>query len=514
MKIYKLLYVLNQIKLLSPLALFRLMASIYKNGINLMTLVHFSAKNYGERIALVDEQETLTYSQLFARSDELSLSLSQEYRLESGKKVGLVCKNHASLIKTIYAVSATGADIYLLNAEMSEAQLSSILERHHFDLLVIDEELSWLGLGGEQYAHRGAILMSYHPTLPAINNLPPVIYNRTQKRSPASTGKLVLLTGGTTGSAKEAAHKPSLFNYLDPFYDFLIRLKILHYHTAYIATPIYHGYGIAVLLLFCALGKKVVVCRGFNAEMACRLVREHQVEVVTVVPLMLHRMLRTNVSDLKSLACIASGGAELSPKLAQQTLSQLGEVLYNLYGTSEAGLNMIATPQDLIYSACTLGRKIKGVDLKILDDHKKEVEVGKVGQFCIKNRWSMRNGSQIWIETGDLGYRDENGYYYLCGRTDSMIVSAGENVYPLEVERVLLTHPQVEDAAVIGISDELYGQRLKAFVLMNPRAHTNTEELIDWLRPRLARFQLPKEIVLVDDLPYTSLGKLNKKLLT
>jgi len=508
-RIYKLLYVLYTIRLLSPLALFRLTAAIYTNGINLLTLLHFSAKTYGDRVALVDEQETLTYNQLFAQTEELSVSLSERYQLGSGKKVGLICKNHASLIKTIFAVSATGADLYLLNAEMSEIQLNDILEDHHFDLLVIDEERIQPRV---KCTHTQAIIMSYHLTRPAINNLAPVTYSSKQKRR-NSIGKLVLLTSGTTGRAKEAAHKPSLFNYLDPFYDFLIRLKILNHDTAYIATPIYHGYGVAVLLLFSALGKKVVVRRGFNAEIACDVIRLHQVEVVTVVPLMLHKMLRTNVSDLKSLTCIASGGAELSPKLTQETLSQLGEVLYNLYGTSETGLNMIATPQDLAHSVCTIGRKIKGVDLKILDEYKNEVKLGKVGQFCIKNRWSMRNEAHTWIETGDLGYQDEKGYYYLRGRADSMIVSAGENVYPLEVEQVLLTHPQVEDAGVIGVSDEHFGQRLKAFVLLQPDAETKTEEIIEWLRPRLARFQLPKEIVLVDDLPYTSLGKLNKKLL-
>lgn len=509
MRICKLLYVLYKIRLLSPRALFHLASAIITNGINLMTLLHFSAKTYGEQIALVDEEETLTYNELYVRSQELSVSLIEGYQLESGKKVGLICKNHTSLIKAIFAVSATGADVYLLNAEMSQIQLNGILEHHHFDLLVMDEERID---PKEQCAQAQAILMSYHPTHPAINNLTPVNCSSNKKQR-KSMGKLVLMTGGTTGYAKEALHKPSLFNYLDPFYDFLIRLKILNYNTAYIATPIYHGYGVAVLLLFSALGKKVVVRRGFHAEMACGLIREHQVEVVTVVPLMLQRMLRTNVSDLKSLTCIASGGAELSPKLTQETLSQLGEVLYNLYGTSEAGLNMIATPQDLAHSACTIGRKIKGVDLRILDEHKNEVKLGQVGQFCIKNRWSMRNGAQTWIKTGDLGYQDEKGYYYLCGRADSMIVSGGENVYPLEVEQVLLTHPQIEDGGVIGVSDEHFGMRLKAFVLLKPEAEIKPEELIEWLRPRLARFQLPKEIVLVNDLPYTSLGKLNKKLL-
>jgi fatty-acyl-CoA synthase len=511
MRLSKLIYILYKIRLLSPLALFRLTSSIYTYGINLMALLSFSARTYGGRVALVDEQEALTYNQLFAQAEELSMVLWEQYQLASGKKAGLLCKNHASLVKAIFAVSLTGADLYLLNTEMSEAQLNNILEHRHFDLLIYDEEHGSLL---EQSPHLKTTLLSYHDTFPAINNVHSISHYHKQKRHRASSGKLVLLTGGTTGAAKEAVHKPSLFNYLDPFSDFLSRLKILNYQHAYIATPIYHGYGVAVLLLFCAVGKKVVIQRGFHAEKACRLIREHQIEVVTVVPLMLHKMLKANADDLKSLACIASGGADLNPQLVKETLSQLGEVLYNLYGTSEAGLNMIATPQDLSYSANTIGKKIKGVRLKIVDDNHKEVEIGRVGQFCIKNRWSFTNGANSWIETGDLGYRDQKGYYFLCGRVDSMIVSAGENVYPLEVGQVLLTHPQVEDAAVIGISDEHYGQRLKAFVLLAPNEEATTEELSEWLRSRLARFQLPKEIVFVDHLPYTPLGKRDKKLLT
>lgn len=502
------IYVLYKIRLLSPLALFRLTSAIFKYGINLMTLLHFSAKTYGYNIALSDKQETLTYNQLYVQSVELSVVLRNRYQLAGGKKAALLCKNHASLVKAIFAVSLTGADLYLLNVEMSEGQLNTILERQDFDLLVYDEDRSPLL---EQSSYTNSKILSYSDTLPAINNLPSASIYEKQIPHRASSGKLVLLTGGTTGNAKEAAHKPSLFNYLDPFTDFLTRLKILNYRTAYIATPIFHGYGIAVLLLFCALGKKVVIHRGFHAETACRLIREHQVEVVTVVPLMLHKMIKTNAHDLKSLACIASGGAELNPKLVKNTLSQLGEVLYNLYGTSEAGLNIIATPQDLAYSACTIGRKIKGVRIKIVDDHNKEVEIGTVGQFCMKNNWSRRNEDKSWIESGDLGYRDKNGYYFLSGRADSMIVSAGENIYPLEVEQVLLTHPQVEDAAVIGIRDEDYGQRLKAIVLLVPQAETTKEELFQWLRTRLSKIQLPKEIVFVEHLPYTSLGKRDKK---
>ncbi|WP_239696834.1 AMP-binding protein [Paenibacillus oryzisoli] len=497
-----------QIRLLSLIALFRLASAIYTSGTNLMALLHFAARTYGDQIALADEQETLTYRQLYEQSKQLSAHLKVNYQLTGGQSVGFLCKNHASLVKAIYAVSLTGADICLLNAEMSRDQLQGFVESKDFQLIIYDVELSALLA---QTTYRSAKLPSYHPTSSAVNNIIGATVSIKTKQRRASSGKLMLLTGGTTGKAKEAAHQPSLFNYLDPFAGFLTRLQILNKQTAYIATPIYHGYGVAVLLLFCALGKKVVIQRGFEAGKACRLIREHRVDIVTVVPLMLHKMLQTNADALKSLSCIASGGAELHPKLVRETQSRLGEVLYNLYGTSEAGLNIIAVPQDLVYSAHTIGRKINGVHIKIMDDQQQEVPMGRVGQICIRNPWSMRNKVSSWIQTGDLGYRDEKGYFFLHGRVDSMIVSAGENVYPFEVEQMLRMHPCVEEAAVIGVADELFGQRLKAWVQLIPDSKTTKDELLDWLRARLARYQMPRELSFVEHMPYTPLGKLDRK---
>lgn len=506
------LSVLSKIGLLTPAGLYRLAAAIFQYGVNPMALLAFSQRKHADQTALVDERESLSYRQLLAQSVKLSEILKENYRLGSGKKVGFLCKNHASLVKAILAVSLTGADICLLNAEMSGSQLKDLAAHHPFSLLIHDFELSPLI---EQSGYSKDRLLSDHPQLPAVSNLqgsqPDADLCRKPRLRPPSSGRIILLTGGTTGKSKMAAHKPSVFNFLNPFITLVTRLNLLKYHTAYIATPLYHGYGVAVLFLFLALGRKIVITRGFDAANACELIRKHRVEVVSVVPLMVHRMLRYNPEDLRSLACIASGGAELNPRLVEETSRALGDVLYNLYGTSETGLNMIATPQDLKYSPKTIGKRIRGVGLRILDERKNEVETGKVGQFCIKSRWSMRNRRNAWIGTGDLGYRDEKGYYYLCGRADDMVVSAGENVYPAEIEQVLIRHPQVEDVAVIGVGDESFGQRLKAFVLPVKDAGITPEELLEWLRSRVARYQMPREIVLVEHMPYTPVGKLDKK---
>lgn len=504
----KLINVLFKMRLLSPLGLYSLISAVFKYGINIMALLSFAERIYASKTVLVDEDETLTYEELWSQSERISLVLKDNYQLRSGQKVGLLCKNHASLVKSIFAVSQLGADIYLLNTEMALSQFNNLVDQYDFDFLVYDYELS---SKIEQSSYYKDKILSYHNSLTAINTLLNTAGKAKLKSRRSSSSKIVILTGGTTGNPKAAAHKPSLRNYINPFRTMLTRLKLINYNTVFIATPIYHGYGVAMLLLFIALGKKVVINNGFEVKKACTLIREHNVEVVAVVPLMVYKMLKHNAEDLKSLSCIVSGGAELNPKLVIDIYNTLGEVLYNLYGTSEAGLNTIATPQDLLYSTKTVGKRIEGVHLKILDENKNEVNYGYVGQLCSKNKWSMRNSKSSWIETGDLGYRDSKGYYFLCGRVDDMVVSAGENVYPVEIEQALINHPQVEDAAVIGINDEGFGQRLKAYVLLNINADLTEKELLEWLTYRIARFQMPKEIAFVNHLPYTSLGKLDKK---
>lgn len=498
-KLYKLLLVLYKMKLLSPFGLFKLVTAIAKEGTNLMALLRFAEKVYPEKIALVDDKP-ITFRELYRNSIKIAWFLLREFQVENGQKVAFLCRNHSFFIQSLFAVSRLGADIYFLNTEMSKERRKQLLEQHQFNLLIYDNELESL-LEISQYEGKKMISSSGD----FLETSEGVRLKRT------SNSKLILLTGGTTGKSKLVPHKPSLFNYLNPFLGMITRLNLLQYKSAYIATPIYHGYGIAILLLFIALGKKVVVTKGVDTRKACELIYAEKIEVVTVVPLMLQKMLKHNPEALRSLKCIASGGAELNPKLVEETFRKLGEVLYNLYGTSEAGLNIIATPEDLKISSTTIGRTIKGVNLTVLDDDKREMKPGSIGQFCIKNSWSMTSRNNSWIETGDMGYQDFDGLFYLCGRMDDMVVSGGVNVYPVELEQILIRHPLVEDAAVIGMKDEEFGQRLKAFVLLDSKADIQKEDLIEWLRSRAARFQMPKEIVFIEQMPYTPLGKLDKK---
>ena len=501
MNIIRLLLALSKSGLLSFSSIVKLSSGIHKHGINLMALLQFAGSKYGEAVVLVDDKEELTYVQFFQDSMQLASVLNEQYDIEH-KKIGLLCRNHTSLVKTIFALSRLGAKIYLINTEIGKVQFHQLVNNHQFDFFIYDEHYSTVV--NESNLRKNI----------CITDLLNIVRQSSAPTRPiqrCSTSNIVLLTSGTTGTPKQVVHKPSLFNYLNPFLGMIQRLKLTQHKVGYIATPIYHGYGLAILFLFMTLGKKVVISEKFEAKHACTLIQKHEVNIITVVPLMIYKIMKENIEKLTSLSCIASGGAVLNPRLVSDVKNNLGNVLYNLYGTSETGLNIIGTPNDLSYSNYTLGKGIKGVKLKIANELHEKVESGTIGQLWVKSKGAMVNPYNDWISTGDLVYQDSNGLYFLVGRQDDLIVSGGENVYPTYVENILLEHPFIEDATVIGVRDEQFGQRLQAFIQKKQGVDLTEEALIEWLKGKVARYEMPKKISFIHAIPYTSLGKKDRK---
>ncbi|MHA6483538.1 AMP-binding protein [Paenibacillus sp. strain BS8-2] len=508
-----LIKVMYRMKLLSSAGIWHLISAMIRYGPNVMVLLKLSERRYGDCPAIEMEGASITYRQLFDDCLKLTHRLGHQYDVGKGVKVGLVGHNSLTLVQTIFAVSATGAELYLLHPDLSQSQLAAMVQ---------DNDLQLLLVGGEKGLDEESLRQSAMATCKVVY-VEEVISGLESDEEPRdivpqriASGRIMLLTGGTTGKSKRVPHHPSLFQYLPPFHALLTKLPYLSCRTVYIATPIAHGFGLANLFLFIALGYRIWLTPRFQAAASCQLIREHEVEIVTVVPLMLRKMLKHDPVALRSLACIASGGAELSGKLADETMRQLGEVLYNLYGTTEGGLTTIATPQEMKQHAGTIGRKIVGVPLMVLDQHDKKVRDGIAGRLCIQSRpaWLIGIiGKAKWIDSGDIGIRESSGLYTLYGRSDDMIVSGGENVYPRDVEGIIVQHPMIEDAIVIGRADEMFGQRLIAFVQPVKQAELEPSAIVEWLRPRIARFQMPNEIVLVEEIPYTAAGKPDKKLL-
>ncbi|MBK5143050.1 AMP-binding protein [Budviciaceae bacterium BWR-B9] len=497
--------------LLSFKGISALIASIRINGISLMALLGYSARRYPERKAVQDENQSLSYQQLYQQSRAVAGLLMAQHQITPGQQVAIICRNHASLLKALFASSAIGADICLINSEISHQQLASFIRQYQFHLIIHDAELSPIiqlaGYGGQclPVNHESAASIESYSQMP-INPMGKITYG---------PGKIVVLTGGTRCEFKPAVRKPSLFAFINPLIALLDKLKLAQYRSLYIATPIYHGFGLATLCIATLLGSTIYLKRRFEAQQAAELINQQQIEVVTLVPLMLSRMLHSYPANLKSLRCIISGGAALSPALVNQTQTLLGKRLFNLYGTSEAGVCTIATPDDLVCAAGTIGLPIDGLTICLRDTSTGQLITrdNTVGLLQIQCRWAAQQ-TDDFVTTGDLAFRDANGYYFLNGRNDDMIVSGGENIYPIELEKVLAENPLVRECVVIGIEDKEFGQRLKAYVVAQPARKINAQELIQWLKPRVARYQMPVSIELIEEIPLTAVGKPDTRKLT
>lgn len=507
MAVWNLLAILKSLNYLTITRAWQLLRSIQQHGINAMLLLQMAEKSNGTHIALIDDFGTLTYKELLAGSEQVAYKLATEFQASQKTKTAFLCRNHAEFVQSLFAASRTGTAIYLLNPEMSQSQFQSLLSIHQFDLLIMDKEFDHLVAHSKDQNQKVFYTGEQITSLRQKGNNQ---FNETIQLKRSSSSKIILLTSGTTGKPKEATHKPSLFNFLNPFAALLRELDLRKSRGVFIASPIYYGYGIAFLFAVMALGKTAVVQQRFDAEQACASIRKHNIDTVSAVPLQIKKMINHSVPDLKTLTCIASGGAKLNARLIGRVKQELGDVLYNLYGTSEAGLNIIAKPLDLQRDPHMAGKAIKGAKLKIIEKGR-EAATGQIGQLCAKNGWSMSGKKDKWLATGDVAWRDENGFYYLSGRVDEMVVSAGVNIYPLEIEQALTRHPLIAEAAVIGVEHEAYGQVLSAFVQPVETARVTERMVLGWLQSQVARIQIPREIFFVHELPYTALGKPDKK---
>ncbi len=490
---------LYKVRILSFKALFALIGSVLRNGMNLMTLLSFSAKMYERKTALVFGHTKYSYSELFEQSLIFCSVFESKFGIEKNNKVGVLCANSDFAVKSLFAVSAIGANIYLLNVDMSDNQLNEIVVNLKLDYIICDLQIS---------ISSGVKLLIKSDIEKSLYLFP---HNTKILGKSLRKGEIVVLTGGTTGKHKTAKRKASIKDYANPFFALLSELDLYKFNSIFIAPPIYHGFGLSSLIVAFLLGSEVFISEKFDAKKSLELIFMNQIEVVCVVPLMLQRMLDFDVSKMKSLKRIISGGAPLSVPLIRKTLKEFGRVLYNLYGTSEAGFSVLATPEVLEKYPLSVGKPIRGVNLQILDSNKKILSVNKIGEICIKTSWSMNNKKEKWVNTGDLGFLDDFGNLFLTGRADEMIVSGGENVYPVVLENVLLEHEYIKEVAVVAIDDKEFGQRLKAFIVFVNDKKISESEIMDWLKGRVARFEMPAQIRIVEELKYTNIGKIDKK---
>jgi fatty-acyl-CoA synthase len=473
-----------------------------------------------DRPCVVDERGTLTFGELDVRSDRLADCLSTQ-GVGPGDGIAVMCRNHRGFVDVSLAAAKIGADLVYLNTAFAGPQLLEVLVRESPALVVHDAEFEGLLAGSDV---RRVLAWVDEPDPDALTLESLVEAGDPGRRTPPRRrSRIVILTSGTTGAPKGAPRSDAG---IEAATALLSRLPLRAGWRSHVAAPLFHTWGWAHFALSMLLGSAIVLRRRFDPEDCLRTVTEEECDSLVVIPVMLQRILALpketlDSYDLSRVRVVATSGSSLPGDLANAWMDQFGDHLYNVYGSTEVAYASVASPAELRASPGTAGRQPYATVVRILDDDGTELPRGRVGRIFVGNRILFEGytggGSRDVVDglmaTGDVGRFDGDGRLVVEGRDDEMIVSGGENVFPNEVEDVLVRHEGVADAAAVGVADKDYGQRLRAFVVRAVGSDVSEAELKDHVRSRLARFKVPREIVFLDELPRNATGKILKRAL-
>jgi fatty-acyl-CoA synthase len=466
-----------------------------------------------DRPGIIDEDRTITFADLDARSNALAHAL-EEIGVARGTTVGLLARNHHGFVESTIALAKLGAHIVMLNTSMAGPQLREACANEGVTVVIHDDEFTDLFPDADLQLVATSTLddtIDKHSTAPLA--------------PPEKHGRIVILTSGTTGTPK-GARRPAV----PPAASTLGTLDSIPYQSGepmVIAAPMFHSWGFAHLTIALAVGDTMVLQARFDPEATVAAIAQHRARVLAAVPVMLRRILdvpsdKRAKYDTSSLRLVPLSGSAIPAGLAEEFMDAFGDVIYNLYGSTEAGAVTVATPSDLRSAPGTAGRPPAGVELRILGPDGAAARQGATGSIAVRSALvfdGYTGGDNKpfvdgFMRTGDTGHLDADGRLFVDGRDDEMIVSGGEKVYPREVEDLLSKHAAIHEAAVIGVPDDEFGHRLRAFVVLAPgtdAAALDEDAVRDHVRTHLARYKVPRDVVFLPELPRNATGKVLKR---
>ncbi|MFP4511464.1 MAG: AMP-binding protein [Acidimicrobiales bacterium] len=506
------------------------------------TPIVMAAQRYPKRTAIVDAKGTLTWGEVDRRTDRITRALRDD-GIDADEVMGILCRNHRGFVEALTVAGKLGTDAVLLNTGFSGPQLGEVARREGVTVLVHDEsfadEVAHSGLGDEVRRYRtwtdtdtdadagtdadaetgGAASFD---VLAETGDDGPV-------DAPASHSAVVILSSGTTGTpkgAKRSIDRDKAKASMQANLAVLTRIPVRSGAPTLISAPLFHTWGFTNLLVASMMAAPMVLRERFDPADTVETMAREKVRTFVAVPAMLQRILDLPEEwlrdhDTSSLEVVALSGSALPGGLATRWMDVFGDNIYSLYGSTEVAAVAIADPADLRAAPDTAGPPLPGIDVRLLDEDDDEVPHGETGRIFVRSGMLFdgytSGGSKPVIDgymsTGDLGHFDDDGRLYVDGREDDMIVSGGENVYPQEVEEVILRHEAISDAVVFGVSDDEFGQRLVAVVVATDGASPTEDEIKDWVRSNLARYKVPREVRFRDELPRNPTGKLLRRVL-
>ncbi|HEX2090114.1 MAG TPA: AMP-binding protein [Actinomycetota bacterium] len=491
-------------------------------GPSLGVLAQINATAYGDRAAVHDSKGSLSWKELDGRTNRLARALEAS-GVRSGDRVATLLRNGREAIEAIYASHKLGVAVAPLNTWGRTRELKHAVEQSKPTVLVYDvrhasalrpavgDDIRLVAVEAGKDALDGSV--DYESFLEDQSDGPlrPVSLDR-------SPPKILIHTSGTTGKAKAASRGTPLGAILS----LLGLFSIVPYRRSDVILcppPLFHAFGLLTFTLAGLLGAPLVLPEKFDPEETLTLIDRHDVTAMSLVPVMVRRILDLpdevkSKFDLDTLRIILVSGSVLPDEVRGEAMAMFGEIVYDLYGSTEAGWVAVATPEDMQEAPGTVGKPVPGVDVAAFGEDRTKQAPREKGTLAVKSGMVFEgyaSGEDTetfdgYLSIGDSGWVDEEGRLFVEGRTDEMVVIGGENVYPVEVESVIEGMDGVRDVAVVGIPDQEYGQVLAAFV----EGSVDQEQVVKYSRDNLASFKVPKVVEVVDELPRTSTGKVRK----
>jgi len=506
-----------------PRRLARAAGSLRHWGVNYAGGFGAAAARFPDRPCVVDPAVTLTWSQVDGESNAVANALARR-GVAAGDVVGVLCRNHAAFVVVSAALAKLGAHVLLANTGFAGPQLAEVLEREQARLLVCDNEFVHLVTADDSTTTIDVVVTD--PPAAEGGTTPVTTLadlaadaDRSRPAPPARTGRMVILTSGTTGTPKGASRPQSTG--VDTAAAMLERIPYRSGDTMVLPAPLFHAWGFANLGLSLLLGATMVLRPRFDPEQTLADIATHRARTLVAVPVMLQRICELPdeviaAYDTSSLEVVVLSGSALPGALATRWMDQFGDNLYNLYGSTEVGWATIATPADLRADPSTAGRPPINARLRIVDDAGTDVPTGTSGRIFVGSPllfdgYTNGDNKEIldgFMSTGDTGRLDAAGRLRVEGRSDDMIVSGGENVYPREVEELIERMPGVNEAVVVGMPDPEFGQRLVAHVVPADAGAPTAEDIRTHVASNLARYKVPRDVVFTDELPRNATGKI------
>jgi acyl-CoA synthetase (AMP-forming)/AMP-acid ligase II len=491
-------------------------------GASPATGVAIAAIEHPHEIAILDERGALSWRRLHRRSNALAHSL-RGLGIGPGDGIGIMCRNHRGFLEATLASAKLGASALYLNTMFAGPQLSEVTRREGPKVLIYDEEFADLLSGvpdevtrvvGWVESEGGVDGLTIDGLIEAGDD--------ADLKPPPDKPRFVILTSGTTGTPKGAQRKSpdGLFTIAAIFDKIPYRSRM----TTMIAAPLFHSWGFFHFVVSLPTSGTMVLRRRFDPEQTLVAVERNRADVLAAVPVMVQRILGLpdevlRAHPMPTLRVTSLSGSALPGELATEWMDRFGDNVYNLYGSTEVAYATVATPEDLRAAPGTAGKPPRGTTVRLFDEGGVEVAPGEVGRIFVGNEMSFegytggdsKQAIEGLLSSGDVGHFDEAGRLFIDGRDDEMIVSGGENVFPREVEDLLADHDGVEEVAVIGVDDEEFGQRLKAFVVLESGAELSAADLTAHVKANLAAYKSPREVVFMDELPRNATGKVLKR---